>query len=217
AAKEPDLAPGLKDLVVLPLPLRSQPNPSPVPFDQLDADQALARIASTCWTNPNEMTQIITIRFLNKRDRRQGFAVLMAASGIDLNQAALPARAPAKLLVRYIDWLKQVSRGGNANELKPESLGDGLLSRLVNFWQLASAWKPQDAAAINGAEYDRLIAFVSDRKTPALTWALVDLALRDKSRPTFLPGERADFDRRLLEAAGRSLAGGPGLGEAVPY
>src|SRR5262249_50226941 len=98
-----------------------------------------------------------------------------------------------------------------------ESFGNGLLSRLVTFWQLASAWKPQDAAAINGAEYDRLIAFVGDGKTPALAWALVDLALRNKNRPTFLPGERADFDRRLLEAACRSLAGLPALEYAARY
>jgi hypothetical protein len=217
ATKAPDLAPGLKDLVVLPMPLRSQPAQSPVAFDQLDTDAALARIATTCWTNPNEMAQIMTIRFLARNDNRLGFSVLMAASGADLNQSVLPPAQLGKPLGRYIEWLKLVYNGGNAREVKPEVFGNGLLSRLTGFWQLASAWKAQDAAAINGAEYDRLIAFVSDRKTPALSWALVDLVLRNKTRPTFLPGERADFNRRLLEAAGRSLAGIPGLEYAIRY
>jgi predicted Zn-dependent protease len=61
------------------------------------------------------------------------------------------------------------------------------------------------------------MAFVGDSKPPALTWALVDLVLKNKNRPTFLPGERADLDRRLLEAACRSLAGVPVLEYTARY
>src|SRR5262249_23731124 len=58
--------------------------------------------------------------------------------------------------------------------------------------------------------------FVGEARAPELSWVLADLVLR-KERPVFLPGGTAEFRRRVLEAASRSLADDPALGYAARH
>src|SRR5262249_7968282 len=84
-ATAPDLKPNLKDLVVLPLPLRTQAKVAPKidRYEDLPEDQAVALLAEAVANgNGRYALQIYGYRFA--KDQRPGFLTLLTASGMQL-------------------------------------------------------------------------------------------------------------------------------------
>jgi ferric-dicitrate binding protein FerR (iron transport regulator)/tetratricopeptide (TPR) repeat protein len=221
-AAAPDPAPDTQQLVVLSLPLRTREQVinANTPqwtgrYDTLGPGFGLALIAADRGDGKAEAQQIVQQRFVQQGDRRPGFCTLWAATGQALDQLPLPDPQAAPALTRYLRWLKQRSTGGAAAETG--GLGDGLFGRLVTFAGLAQPWRQNDGSVLQGDEYTRLLEFLGAGKPPALTWALTSLVLEDRTRHTVLPGGMAAVKRRVLEEAGRSLAGVPGLGYVARY
>jgi hypothetical protein len=222
AAAEPDLAPDRRQLVVLPLPLRTREQviKAHAPqwagqYDNLDPSFALALIAADRGDGNAEAREVIRQNFLNKGDRRPGFSTLWAATGQALDQLPLPEPQAAPALTRYLRWLKGRAASGPAGG--PAGPGEGLFGRLAALDALARPWTRHDAGVLQGDEYTRLLEFVRAGRSPALTWALTSLVLEDRTRHTVLPGGMAAVKRRVLDEACRSLDGVPDLGYVARY
>ncbi len=85
-AAEPDLAPAVDGLVVLPMPLRSEAHvrsERELPADAAawSEDDALALLAATFSTNHQAAAEIVARRFLDRGDRRVGWSVVLLAGG----------------------------------------------------------------------------------------------------------------------------------------
>jgi hypothetical protein len=222
AAAAPDLAPDTRQLVVLPLPLRTRDQviKAHAPqwagqYDNLDPAFALALIAADRGDGNAEAREIIRQNFLNKGDRRPGFSTLWAATGQALDQLPLPDPQAAPGLARYLRWLKdRATSGPAAGTAGPR---DGLFGRLAALDALVRPWQRNDAGVLQGEEYHRLLEFVGAGKSPALTWALTSLVLENRTRHTVLPGGMAAVKHGVLDEACRALDGVPDLGYVAHY
>jgi hypothetical protein len=220
-APAPDLAPDTRQLVVLPLPLRTRDHifqVHPIAWDgnyaHLDPAFALELIAADRGDGNDEVRQVILQRFVRQGDHRPGFLTLLAAAGVAPDRLPLPAAAGVRV-TPYLAWLK--GRGTGRAAAVPAGLGDGLFGRLAAFHALAQPWQRGDAPPLQLDEEARLLAYLRVRKSPAFTWALADLVLGDHTRPTPLPGGLPTLKLRVLDAACGSLADVPVLGYLARY
>jgi tetratricopeptide (TPR) repeat protein len=206
AARPVSLKPDLKDLVVLPLPYRSREHvlqktaKALVDFGRLDMlseDAALALLAADFASGNNDMTRLISQRYLTHGDQRPGFTVLLSA--------VAPLRESAGALLARV---KGVKAG---------VVGSGFVRRLSAFHEVIQPWLDGRADEVGKAACQRLLDFVRDSTTPVLTWAVTDALLRNTTRPVAAFGGRAALHRRVLEEAARGMANVPELAYAVRY
>jgi ferric-dicitrate binding protein FerR (iron transport regulator)/tetratricopeptide (TPR) repeat protein len=216
-APAPDLEPDTRQLVVLPLPLRTRQHVLEAHLPQwngnvnmLAPDQALELVAAD--SGDAEVQPVILQRFVQGGDRRPGFVTLLAATGLAPEQLPPPDAQAAPQLARYLRWLQHHGTDGAV-----PGPGDGLFGRLAAFHGLAQPWWRGDGAVLRPDEYRRLVEFVGRGQSPALAWALVSLVLEDRVRQTALPGGMAAVKRGVLEAACRSLDRVPGLVYCARY
>jgi hypothetical protein len=210
-----DVKPDTKGLVVLPLPYRTRDyvlaRAKPKFDGKLNAlaeEDALALLAADYAAESPEMARLLADRF--GKDRRPGFQ-LLAASAI-LDNAALAAQ-PVTPATRYARWLWHGQQEGDE---RPGAFGKGALARLVAFHDLDVAWTNGAGGEAGPEECDRLLAFVEEGDAPALSWALVDLVLRNPNRAVQPDGGRPELVRKLLEAA-RPAAEALGLTDVLRY
>jgi ferric-dicitrate binding protein FerR (iron transport regulator)/tetratricopeptide (TPR) repeat protein len=220
-APAPDLAPDTRQLVVLPLPLRTRDHvlatrtgPWDGNFATLDGGLALAMLAADATAGGDDARRIIEQRFLQQGDHRPGFSTLWVASGAGFDQVPMPDLKTAPTLALYLFWLKQ--RDGVAPAAPSDGLGDGLLGRLAAFHNLAQPWQRGDSV-LQGGESTRLLDHVRAGRSPVLTWALASLVLEDTARHTVLPGGMAKVKEGVLAAAVEALAKVPVLEYVARY
>jgi ferric-dicitrate binding protein FerR (iron transport regulator) len=220
AGGAPDLDPDLKDLVVLPMPLRTrdhivqQPGAAGGDVNTMERTAWLALLASDAATgNAAFLGSSIQTRAWNLADNRLGFAALLLSAGYDVN--ALPAplanlsRAP---LSRYVAWLKQIEQLGEGKD----ELGGGLLHGLAEVQSVLRVWQNQ-GALIKDREAARAIRAIRETKSPIFAWAVVAEVLRSPSQRFTTQKDRAKAQRDVLEAACAALKDVPGLSYAARY
>jgi predicted Zn-dependent protease len=218
-AKPPDLKPDVKELVVLPLPLRTREHIVASlgerwqGLDKLDEETALAMLPTACATGPSETVQIVRERF--GRDRRLGFQTILAASGATLDDLDAGDPKTTSPLARYIGWLKE--SGAVRAPGQTAGLGNGLLSRLTAFHELGLPWQEDAPDTVTPAETGHLFDFVRQGRSPDLILALADLVLRAQNRKVTREGGLDVLKRDLVTAACQSLDGVPRLGYAARY
>jgi tetratricopeptide (TPR) repeat protein len=217
----PDLDNETKDLVMLPMPLRTrdhvlqQPGAAGGNLAAMDDASSLALIAADgAVGNPALMGGAIWSRAWNRGAWGSGFTTLLLSAGQDVNGVpALPNvnRGP---LAHYVAWLKQTEP---LSETKDRDLGDGLLRRLAEVQSVVRAWR-KDGAPLTDKDVARAIQAIREAKSPLFAWAVVAEMLRlpDNKRVT-AAGGRAKLKREVLEAACVALKDAPGLSYAARY
>jgi len=212
----PNLSPDTRNLVVVPLPVRTRDNlqearnlPQNGPYENWSEDDALSVVAADLQVNTSESQQVLARRFLNRGDRRLGLYVLLAATGytwdtgrevsLAANTLRLdpPADHPHEPLAKYIaGYLK--ARQTDGAEIGPVGgPRDGLLQQLADLHDLRLRWT--SGKANQGDEQSRrrdrhrTLRFIRNCRSPAFGWALLCTAIKQTND--------ADFCRTLAEAA----------------
>jgi hypothetical protein len=206
-----------KDLVVLPMPLRTrehvivQPGAAGGDVNTMDKPSWLALVASDTATGNTAWVQtVIQTRAWNLSDTRPGFNALLLSCGYDVNSLPVPDSAAKSPLSRYIVSARQAAVIDDKADL-----GDGLLRRLVDVQSLARTW--QNGSLVNDAGAARAVKVIRETKSPLFVWALVVDALRLPEQNVTAKGGRAKFQRDVLEAACAALKDAPGLSYAARY
>jgi hypothetical protein len=180
AAEAPSLVPSVADLVVVPMPLRTEkwldkerPNPSGQSwaeyYRKLDEDTAIAQFANMCaeqrW--PDYVRMLLAVRFHDRGDKRLGFYVLMASGGDLVNPAAayspeahgksycfdVAREHPGQPLAKYLAYHFDAKRRQQWSDLG--DLGgpaDGFVQRLARFRHLFAQWQSGRAALGEAAD-----------------------------------------------------------------
>jgi ferric-dicitrate binding protein FerR (iron transport regulator) len=218
----PNLAPDTRAYVILPLPLRTREHvfaTHPLQWDgrftTLDPDFALRLLAADRLDGNDEARQIILQRFWRQGDHRPGLLTLWASTGLALDSLPVPEQGEPTALLHYLRWLRQRSDAGLGHGNKGE--GDGFFETLMTFHALAEPWQRAAPGVLEPAEYQRLLKFVGEARSPTLAWALAALVLEDHGRPTALPGGRNGVKHAVLSAASRSHRLVPGLAFLARY
>ncbi len=162
-ARAPNLNPALKDIVVVPMPLRSPAYlESKLSGEMADYDEdlAISRLASACATLDPVYGEILHLtRFHNKGDNRIGLAVLLASAG---SKTIWPQNSPRTPLAIYLT--SRFEKGEISNIGGPL---EGFTQRLNRF---RAVWNEADARK-------RLQTLQGIVKSPAplavFDWALV--------------------------------------------
>jgi tetratricopeptide (TPR) repeat protein len=201
-----DLNPDTSNLVVLPLPYRSEEaGPVVAAKSVADADlseeDALRLMASHLASgNADAMIRIIRSRFFAKDDRRDGFYVLLSrfpeklvweedVDGSDGRRQSVDLRpsaegSPLRQFVRqWINWQLQNS---DTTEFAIEGPADGFVQRLATARNLYLRWKLQTATTDRTtsqvkAELDQVLEFVDSCRTDVMGWTL--LSVVEKALP----------------------------------
>jgi hypothetical protein len=217
AGGAPDLDPETKDLVVLPMPLRTRehvlqqpPGGAGASIEAMDRAAWLALLASDAatWTAP-ALQQAIQIRAWNLGDARPGFLTLLLSAGYDVNSLPMPAKAERTALGWYVSWLKQAGQPA-----EPKSDG-GLLHDLAKVQWLRRHW--QQPGLLNELDCSVMLKYVREAKSPVFVWAVVEEVLRTPDKKLAAPGGRAKVQRDVLEAAMAVLKDVPALSYAARY
>ncbi len=220
AGGAPDLDLDTRDLVVLPMPLRSyeylnaQAAPAGGNLDMMDRALRLSFLAThEAAGNAAALQDVILSYFLNRGDNRPGFIALLLSSGQDV-QAISPSlggvgwRTPLgqrTSLALYVAWLKK----GNPRVAMHPARGDGLLHRLAAVQVLLRDWKQEDPLAEETCA--RVVKYVRECQSPVFAWAVVQEVLRMPDKKVIAEGGRAKVQRDVLEAAVEALADVPAL------
>jgi len=218
AGGAPDLDPETKDLVVLPMPLRTRPHLVQQPgaaggdVNTMERTAWLALLASDAATgNTMYLAGAIVTRAWNLSDPRLGFDALLLSAGYDVNALQLPANSKAPL-ARYIAWIKQTEQLGEGKD----DLDGGLLRGLAEVQSVLRAWQNQGAPMTDG-DAARAVKAIREAKSPIFAWAVVVQVLRTPDNRVTARGGRAKVQRDVLEAACTSLKDVPGLSYAARY
>jgi hypothetical protein len=226
AGGAPDLEADTKDLVVLPMPLRTyehliaQPAANGGNLDTMDRGLRLSLLATHAATgNAPALGQILPNYFLLQGDHRQGFFTLLLSAGYDVHAFPCmeilgpPQKSP---LACYIAWL------GRGEKLRVAArprlflrLGDGLLHRLVAVQVLLHDW--QQEAPLTEEVCTRMVQYIRESKSPAFAWAVVQEVLTNPDKKVIAEGGRARVQRDVLQAAVEALREVPGLSYAARY
>jgi ferric-dicitrate binding protein FerR (iron transport regulator) len=214
AAQEPSLKPHLKELVVVPMPLRSLDYlavcvPNQHDFETYDADTAIERLATLCANgNQAEAVELFGRRFHARGDHRIGFYVLLAGSGAGIDPTTVQpwgrGRGPVRLdvaaehptspLAFYLSYQFETRVKGQESRLgKLGGPEDGFVQRLARARELFYSWQvggKDDKAALDGipANRDDTLQFVGKSPLPVMDWALLDAAIGARG----IPAERDD-------------------------
>jgi tetratricopeptide (TPR) repeat protein len=220
-ATAPDLRPDVKDLVVLPMPVRTRDHLIAElgarwqGVEKLDDDTAPAILATGCATGPADTVPLVRDRLGRRHDRRAGLQVILAASGAPLDEIDIGDAGRATPLGVYLRWLKESEAVREPGQTA--GLGSGLLPRLVAFHELSLPWLEDAPDTVPADEVRRLFDFVKRGGSPDLVLALVDLVLRAEHRKVADRGDLPGLKRDLLTAVCQSLAGVPRLGYIARY
>jgi ferric-dicitrate binding protein FerR (iron transport regulator) len=217
AGGAPDLDPETKDLVVLPMPLRTRehvlqqpPGGAGASIETMDRATWLALLASDAATGTAPaLQQAIQIRAWNLGDSRPGFVTLLLSAGYDVNSLPMPANAERTALGWYVSWLKQA---GQTAEAKRDG---GLLHDLAKVQWLRRHW--QQPGLLSELDCSVMLKYVRDAKSPVFVWAVVEEVLRTPDKKVAAPGGRAKVQRDVLEAALAVLKDVPALSYAARY
>jgi ferric-dicitrate binding protein FerR (iron transport regulator)/tetratricopeptide (TPR) repeat protein len=165
----PDLTPDLTDLVVVPMPLRTQQHLRANLTGDIanyDQDTAISLLAAG-WANqdPTYAWHVYTKRFRERDDHRIGFYVLSVGAGGWLGAPPEAKRSPvANYLLGRFDQIDQTKIG--------------FIPRLAKFRDLWASW--QNGKAVQGDEAKRTLAFLGNSPLPAFDLALLT-AMCDRS------------------------------------
>jgi tetratricopeptide (TPR) repeat protein len=223
AAQAPDLKPDLRELVILPLPLRTRGYVYPqVGFDPnasirdnsingcipyIDEDSALRLFAADLAENQGGRAfDIWYHRFAEQGDRRIGFYTLLVACGAqpttDQHFKELLREHPDQPLLRYLALLQDsmFTRWQGLYGLLPgDETTDSFLGRLAAFHSLSVRWQGEHVThRILGQrplERERALRFVRDNAGNPLGWCALTF-LQDRA------GRDEPFLRRIADAWG---------------
>jgi hypothetical protein len=219
AAPAPDLDPDLKNVVVLPLPIRTREHVLQTRqpgfngnLDTLDRDTLMMLVAadSALGAKNTLLHETIEKRFLARNDHRAGFATLLLSGGHPVASLNVPPRNAREPVARYVAWLKE---GAPHNG---KSLGGGLIGSLAEVQAVLHAWQRTEGPLTEG-DCKRVVAYVRNGRSPLFVWAAVDAVLRAPDRKVLAEGGRAAVQREVLAEACKSLKDVPGLGYAARY
>ncbi len=219
AAPAPDLDPDARELVVLPMPLRTrqhvlqtrQPgfNGSIETLDKETISHLLNSDAATGATDT--LAAIVLKRFVEAGDTRPGLAALLLSAGADVQGLVVHGKHVAEPLGSYLAWLKAPGAAPDFNRL-----GAGLVRNLAEAQALLRAWDAKDGA-LTEAECKKALDYVREAKSPAFAWAVVEAVLRTPDKKVTAEGGRARVQRAVLEAARERLKDVPFLSYAARY
>jgi hypothetical protein len=216
----PDLDPDAKDLVVLPMPLRTREHVVQQPGAN---GGVVATMAQASWLgllaadgatgNLPSLHDAIYSRAWVVSDTRVGFTTLLLSAGYDFNALQLPANRSQEPLTPYIAWLK---KNEPLDEARDRGLGEGLVRRLVEVQLIVRALS-KDGAPLTDEDAARGIRAIREAKSPIFVWAIVAEALRVPDKKVTAKGGRAKLQRDFLEAACAALKDVPALSYAARY
>jgi tetratricopeptide (TPR) repeat protein len=223
AAQAPDLKPDLRELVVLPLPLRTRGHVYPeVGFDPnasisdnsvnacipyIDEESALKLFAADFAENQGGRAfDIWYHRFAEQGDRRIGFFTLLVACGAqpttDQHFNELLREHPDQPLLRYLALLQDsmFTRWQGLYGLVPgDELPDSFLGRLSVFRSLSVRWQGEHVThhllGQRPLERERALRFVRDNAGNPLGWCALTF-LQDRA------GRDEPFLRQIADAWG---------------
>ena len=226
------LKPDTRDLVVLPLPLRTREFVAQSRKLKDDGkyvwsrEDALAVIAADLANNGQDMMRVIAHRFFRNGDRRIGFYTLAVSSGnqwdpkkqvnlggndSEMFDPAVPH--PNSALARYIaDHLEGAQHGYNIETAAPDAAKIGFMDRLGNLRYLHSQFNSgranQGDEAQRKAHRQRAFDFIRTCRDPYFGWAVLSLV--------YNYGNYGGLYEQLAEAA-KSLQEADGLSYAARY
>ena len=219
-AAPPDLDPDLKDLVILPMPVRTReyvlgryPPGQTLAYRTLPPEAALECLAAVgCWCG--DETPDVLQGFYDRDDRRVGLQTLLFSSA---STAALrfPEGTERLPLRRYGEQIR--AHGRPESFVGPGDPPDGFFERLSALHEIAYRWREDNPAPVDEAEAGRLTRFLAECGSPELAWTAACVVLSGKDRPTPLPGGLGALKRRVLEAACETTAGAADLEYAARY
>jgi tetratricopeptide (TPR) repeat protein len=212
AATAPELSPETKDLVVLPLPLRTRAHtfhaadlePSRNLSDEangcfayLEDDRVLALLATAlAERRGDEARLLVQTHFFAKGDLRPGLFAVLASSGADLRHESALAEAatnrPESALLRYLvlgasDGYHYLLRRAPVHLAGGVAPADTFLGRLALARELTARWDVPPPRWVGPLErrtdVARTLAFVHDNRDSVLGWALLlHMQQRGRSR-----------------------------------
>jgi ferric-dicitrate binding protein FerR (iron transport regulator) len=192
AAKAPDLNPDTKDLVVLPLPWRTWNHVEKAfkidaakAYETPTEEAALAGLAAGLAEGNENVMKGFGQRFQARGDRRVGFWVLYASTGI----VNIQPRA-GEPLARYLAFATNAGRRHQAELGDFGSRPDSFISRLAAFHDLQFRWVKQDkirqgSEAQRKKEWDRAFDFVRQNRSSVLGLAALALIKDRENSPAF--------------------------------
>ncbi len=214
AAEAPDLKPGLRDLVVLPLPYRVLDSSVAIGHELLSENLALARVASLFAGRNAELVKLIDTRFTARGDRRPGFFTLVAAAGLDPSPEIVPVDPKDRLRQYLRAFVGPERKDAKEVDSKDKPRRD-FLSRMAALWELYQF--ADGRSLMSTRNQDRLLGYLRECRSPVLLWALAQ-AYRPESGGA--PRERdalRELRVRVLGEVARGLRGLPELGYAAAY
>ena len=221
SAAAPELTPELKDLVVLPLPLRtrefvfqSTKREQNGRYETWSADEALALLAADSTQHVYEAQQVVGQRFFAKGDKRLGFYTLLASGHLQWDpkqdvEVGNNVRVrfdplgdhPQALLAQYMAQQFEVHRSGYNKDFEPLK-GNGFLKDLAEFRNLYWRWNQgragQGNSAQRTAEQTKSLEYVRTCKVPAFAWAILGVIQNLDGDQNFyrqMAGAYARFER----------------------
>ena len=231
AARAPDLNPDAKDLVVLPLPLRTIDHVRKAlklenrAYGDLHFDEGLALLAA-CYGegNGDEAAKLFQQCFRNRDQHGVGFFVLLAACGqnLDGEHVDVLTDLPNDSLAQYLALYSSPVLRKHASQwaVGGGQWGQGFLQRLALSHALYQRW--QNGKAVGGteaqrqAERDRALDHVRRNQGTALGFALLGL-LEDRARDDETAHKGASPAYRDLADAWLLFVDAPGLEYAARY
>jgi hypothetical protein len=131
----PDLKPDLRDLVVLPLPLRSGQDLANCELENMPA----ALSAALGEREDSGMLAIFFKHFYELKDKRLGIYTLLVSTLPDFDRLQLVGEQPQTTLAQYLALIGHYSPG--ANKIALTGPQDGFVQRLGALYQLRADWQ----------------------------------------------------------------------------
>ncbi|MEK6238698.1 MAG: hypothetical protein N2C14_28595, partial [Planctomycetales bacterium] len=213
----PELKPDHKDLVTVPMPIRSRNQVFQIAgrtqdgqYQDWDEEDALRLIMANLVNNPHEAAEVARQRFDARGDRRLGLFALLASTrqnwrfgkGHKYNSLSLDVLKsyPKSPLAKYLAAHGEaVHLGSNAEAKISGKLPPGLLKRLTDLRNVAARWNSgrarQGTPAQQKKECDRTLAFIKETQNSWMGWAAFSTMLNAN-------GDQ-HFHETVAKAAGR--------------
>ncbi|MCY2954955.1 MAG: VIT domain-containing protein [Planctomycetota bacterium] len=228
-----NVTPDAKDVVVLPLPLRTREyvmQNRRLKDDgkyEWSSDDALAVIAADLSVNFSDMTEVMAHRFFSNNDRRMGFYTLLVSAGQHLdvkvfrqlvNNVAVSfdplADHPNSSLAQYIvEQLRFTQQGYTADTPAPDSSKTSFINRLANVRYIQARFMSgranQGEENSRRADRQRALDFIRTCNDPYLGWSVLSLIHN-------YGGGYAGFYDQLADAA-KAFQEVDGLGYSARY
>ncbi len=228
-AVQPDLSPNTKNLVVLPMPVRtiehvyqSSKQPRDGRFGQWSEDDALKLLVANMIQDPSAVMQIVGQRFFAKGDRRAGFYTLLMASGRTWDPQGDHVMAdgshvrfdpvadhPDSPLARYVFLhQQQMTKSGKIEEMDlATGPGGGFIEQLAAYRDLHVRWTSGKATqgGYSEKEHQRAMEFVRASKSPRFGWSVLTM-LQNQSSGVEWNKVLAELHRKFEQTPGLEYA-----------